>query len=43
MTHETRPDDACHHGVANPRGYYGGLLLYDDTYQDAIAAGDADA
>lgn len=40
MTRDTRPDGTCHHGVANPRGYYGGLLLYDDVYQDALEADD---
>lgn len=36
MTRETRSDGECHHGVANPRESWAGLMLYDDTYQEAI-------
>ena len=37
MTRDTRPDGECHHGVANPRESWIGLVLYDDVYQAAIS------
>jgi len=36
MTRRTRSGEECHHGVANPRESWVGLMLYDDVYQDAI-------
>jgi len=42
MSRRTRSGGECHHVVAAPRESWVGLMLYDDTYQDAIDGDDAE-